>query len=141
MKKTDLYYLFHIDDGFYLYDYSVCSVVEIPDVLYDSLMRYKKEEKNSSDEKVIIEEFKSQGFLSTSSDFFDNDMTNKIAYLSFAPTYNCNFRCTYCFGKYGNTYSGTPKSFDKDMLSKMLDYFFYNKFIFYFFSIIFLRIH
>ncbi len=126
MKGNDFFYLFSIDSGYYLYDYSMCIVVEISSALFDILSRYKKGEMCSKEEDAIINEFKSHGFLTR--DSIKSKDNKRIAYLSFAPTYNCNFRCTYCFGKYGNTYCGTPKSFDKNLLLKMLDYFFYRSF-------------
>lgn len=128
MKKTKLFYLFSDDGKHYLYDYSVCTVIELTDDLYNLLNNYINGAKYSKSENAIIQEFIKHGFLKEDENFFNDKENNKIAYLSFAPTYTCNFRCTYCFGKYGSTYSGMPKSFDKERLLKMLNYFFYKAF-------------
>ena len=50
----------------------------------------------------------------------------KTAYLSFARIYGCNFRCEYCFGKYGENYRGEEKKFSDERLEQSLNYFFYQ---------------
>ncbi len=52
----------------------------------------------------------------------------KKAYLSFAPTYECNFCCSYCFAESGNKYVGVQRKFSEENLIEMLDYFFLKAF-------------
>lgn len=59
----------------------------------------------------------------------EKDVEDKTAYLSLAPTHECNLRCKYCFAKSGKKYTenvNKKKSFNKKENKTVLDTFFYK---------------
>mgnify|MGYP002643733996 CR=1 FL=1 len=116
-------YVFSIYKKFFLYDYRKNIIIELYEKTYDVLNRYIQEkEMNQQEEKLLEKIFEYQ-------DIVEDELViseEKVAYLSFAPVYGCNFRCTYCFGKYGYNYSGIERKFDDESLMEILDYFFYK---------------
>lgn len=128
MNKDNGYYLFSLNGEYYLYDYVGNIIVEVNEELYKTLKEYTQG--NGFKDNRIVKSFLQNGLLQKiDNDFVSFDLKqDEIAYLSFAPTYKCNFRCKYCFGKYGNTYKGIEREFSKDSVEKMLNYFFNKSF-------------
>jgi len=120
------HYTFEMNNEYYLYDYNIGVIVKVPQHIYCLINKIDNGDINfSTNEMKIINSFKSCGLLHDLN--FESDIirvNSETAYLSFAPTYSCNFRCSYCFGKYGNTYKGEQKKFTSESLTEMLDFFF-----------------
>ena len=122
------YYLFKKQGRNYLYNSELSTIVELNDNIYDIICRYEKSN-ITKDEYKIINSFIECGLLGNINNISDDlSSFNKIAYLSFAPTYKCNLRCAYCFGEYGLKYKNSNRCFDVRSLEKMLNFFFLEAF-------------
>lgn len=129
MKKSTGYYLFSSDDEHYLYDICGDIIIEINKSLYETLQRYRSDQICTQNDMDIINAFLANGLLQTlDSNPLPAPSETDIAYLSFAPTYKCNFRCSYCFGDHGDKYKGLIRDFTQDSVVHMLDYFFNTAF-------------
>jgi len=129
MEKAKGYYLFSYNNEYYLYDFQGGVIVQTNNFLYAILEKHYHNQKLSSREQRLVDEFLRCNLLQYINDEPDPDpLQNEVAYLSFAPTYKCNFRCTYCFGNHGEKYTGFPREFTDDSLLRMLDYFFNHAF-------------
>ena len=125
MSKNNAYYLFQNENNYYLYDVNGEEIIQIKEKLYNIIKKYRDSVERNKEEQNVIDMLLKNGFLSTfKQEICYENAEDKIAYLSFAPTYKCNFRCKYCFGQYGDSYKGDKKEFTPDILVKTLDYFF-----------------
>ena len=119
------YYFFELDEKNYLYDFAAGIIAEITPYFMEILTKYNENKICEKTEQELIDSLLSCGLLqkieSTPKPAL---MENKCAYLSFAPTYKCNFRCSYCFGDHGNAYKGEKREFTQKTLNQMLRYFF-----------------
>ncbi len=119
------HYIFCLDDKYYLYDFLGGAIMELHKELYDTIIKYDHNEGCNDCEYELIRTLQDYGLLQKLNRVPDVDpIEKKIAYLTFAPTYSCNFRCTYCFGDHGKKYIGDKREFSKDSLIQMLNYFF-----------------
>ena len=124
-------FVFEFDGKNYLYDYVNDFVCIISSKFKKTLEKYYGGilEKENIEEMKLLEFFFERNIVASDSfklekikDDFDD------VYMSFAPIYECNFRCRYCFGKYGKKYKGKIKAFSKEMVKKTIDYFVFEAF-------------
>ena len=129
MKKSNGYYLFSLNNEHYLYDLNGNIIIEINESLYETLEKYHNGQECTHTDMNILNAFLANGLLRD----FDSQpkpdtIETEVAYLSFAPTYKCNFRCSYCFGDHGDKYKGDKREFTQNSVIQMLNYFFYTAF-------------
>lgn len=129
MDISQGYYLFSYRNEYYLYDFQAGVIIQTNNSLYMIIRKYYKNQELRPEEQCLIDDFLACNLLQRINDKIAPDpLENEIAYLSFAPTYNCNFRCTYCFGNHGKKYTGFPREFTNESLQKTLNYFFNDAF-------------
>lgn len=125
-NTTPNFYLFTFKNKYFYYDFVQNLIIQITEKLFVIIQKHIKHQFLNSEEYTYIDSLKNAGLLSyTLNDKSPcYDVTDDIAYLSFAPTYSCNFKCSYCFGECGNYFKGNQKSFSNEMINNMLDCFF-----------------
>lgn len=124
-KYDNLHCYYFEDNGtFYLYDYSLGIILELTEQTYISLSEFIEGNKVCKEYRAMFEKLISQGLILGEKNLANEN--NDSAYLTFAPVYDCNFRCKYCFGEYGQKYNGKSKKFTSETLKLTLDYFFYQ---------------
>lgn len=122
-------YLFSLEGSCYLHDIQCNVTAQLPEEIYKILDRYLDGYNLSLEEHRMVKEFQDCGLLQELHRKPDPDQAEeRVAYLTFAPTYQCNFRCSYCFGEHGEKYRGNQRSFTKETLYQMLEYFFFRAF-------------
>ena len=108
-------YVFSYRDSYYMYDYNCSVILQIEETAFDTIIKHQNHQTITHDEKELIDSLYECGFLH---EFNIDDQRESseetIAYLTFAPVYNCNLRCTYCFGNHGDNFKNPKKQFDKD---------------------------
>lgn len=129
-RNNNNFYLFEFQNKYFYYDFSQNLILQVTEKLFTIIDKYIKDQCLVQDELVYIESLQKNGLLQYMSQAKSANSTimSDIAYLSFAPTYNCNFKCSYCFGECGNYFKGNEKSFSHKSLKNMLDCFFYKIF-------------
>ena len=127
-QKNKNYYLFTFQNKYFYYDFTQNLILQVTKKLFTIIDKYIKEQCLAQDELVYIESLQKNGLLQhmLQTETVNDDIIPDVAYLSFAPTYNCNFKCSYCFGECGNYFKGEQKSFSHESLKNMLDCFFYK---------------
>lgn len=102
MENNIGHYLFCHKNNYFLYDIVGSAILQINRNLYDTLRRYDNNEKCTLEEQELINMLLDNGLLQNFGSAPEPaPIENRVAYLSFAPTYKCNFRCSYCFGDHG----------------------------------------
>lgn len=129
-QKNNNFYLFAFQNKYFYYDFTQNLILQVTKKLFTIIDKYIKEQFLAQDEIVYIESLQKNGLLQhmLQTESVNDDIIPDVAYLSFAPTYNCNFKCSYCFGECGNYFKGGKKSFSHESLKNMLDCFFYKIF-------------
>ena len=126
IKENGLaYYIFEYENEFYLYNYGKGFIVKIQENIYNLILDIQT--KKTNNKEAIVSLIK-ENLLSWGDNRAYDARRSDIAYLSFAPVYDCNLRCTYCFAGHGTQYKGKKKNFSEDTLISTLDYFFYKRF-------------
>ncbi len=129
MKRDRGYYLFCLENEYYLYDLIGGVILEISNGFYNILEKHYRNEACTDEESKLLDLFIANGLLHNFDSEPNPDVAEeRVAYLSFAPTYKCNFRCSYCFGEYGEKFQGEKRSFTKETLIQTLNFFFFNAF-------------
>ena len=126
----DNYYLFSCNGRFYMYNFTNGIIAQLTRKIFYIIKKYLDGQQLNDEESEYIEELISCDLISSQYHNIvkDNSKNNDIAYLSFAPIYGCNFRCSYCFGDHGNCFNAIKKGFTDEYLFKMLSCFFYDFF-------------
>lgn len=129
IPKYEYFFLFKFQNEYIVYDYYNAVIFEITGRMYDFLLNYRDHIDNSQygSEQAAFEYLIKQGYL-LSDNALDQDYEEDAAYLSFAPSHQCNLRCKYCFAKYGMNYEGDAREYTSESLRYMLDYFFNQAF-------------
>lgn len=129
MRNCNGSYLFAFDGEYFLYDFNCNVILQIEKKTYEAINKHQNKLMLTSDEEDIVQSLSECGILQP---YYigDHEAISKsdIAYLTFAPTYKCNLRCTYCFGNHGEKYNNANRTFTKVSLAEMLDYFFMTLF-------------
>ena len=129
MIKRQGHYCFTTKDKYYLYDIVGSVIIEINKLVFDAIQKYDKKQRCDYSEQYIIDTLLKNDLLhKLEYSPLEDEKQNRIAYLTFAPTYKCNFRCTYCFADHGNQYNNDVREFTEESLYEMLNFFFYKAF-------------
>lgn len=127
-NKFILCHLFKLDGLYYIYVLKKGITIEVPFQTYLSVQKYLNAEKLNKNERKIIALLLDSGIFDVEKDSLGKKRESKErykeAYLSFAPKYQCNFKCKYCFGEFGKKYCGEPREFSEENVRRMLHYFF-----------------
>ena len=123
------FYLFTHGNKYYYYNYDRNVILQITYKLFSIINKYQNGENLDNEEIKYIREMDEAELLNCYSCLdYNNESMPNVAYLSFAPTYHCNFSCSYCFGECGSYYKESVRSFSEENLLDMLNCFFYKLF-------------
>ena len=129
MSSSDQHYhVFAYCGEYFLFDTFHYITLQVKEDFQEAFLKYaNSEEIPSEDHKYIetLKQLKENGYFFAGKTFdIKKDLTTKgIASLSFAPIYQCNFRCKYCFAEKRGSYNIQPCAFDKNTVIKTLDWF------------------
>lgn len=123
---------FKMNDEYFVFDYHQFVTFKTTQSFYEFLTYgvYETYDENKYvKERMLLKKLIEKNLLCSKNKFNDS-MKNGVstAYLSFAPIYQCNFNCSYCFGEAGHAYLEKPESFNSDLVLKTLDFFFNKAF-------------
>lgn len=131
-KKLNIH-LFSHNDNYYIFDINKYITLKVNKDFYNLLNSLNQN--YNIDEDYYKQKLNVLNTLAEKDILFGDDLIfmhsvgkYDSAYLSFAPIYQCNFNCTYCFGNAGNVYPDIPNYFSHNEIVKMLDFFFYKAF-------------
>ncbi len=123
------FHAFEYQGEYFLFDTYHYLTMSVTRDFYYSFVNYAisklssdKIDKNHLD---IIQELENNGyFISKNECDLEQKIESKdIASLSFAPIYQCNFQCRYCFAGNRDTYVMKPRAFDKASVEASLEWF------------------
>jgi len=123
---------FYYKNKYYLFDYYNYEIVESNDRLNLFIDKVIEGESLCPDDFALQIEMlsrlsqKNYFFSDDNFDLFTDNKDYKEVFLSFAPIYDCNFRCQYCFGKSGKQYDEYPNFFDAEMVIRTINWFVYE---------------
>lgn len=112
---------FKLHGRYFYYDYSIGTILELTQNIFETIERYGIESKESAVLSLLKEMRNS--FSSTNQDDLSFISQDYVAYLSFAPTHECNLSCSYCYGGQGKNYIGDTRGFDEKSIRSMIDSF------------------
>ena len=122
------YHAFTYCGEYFLFDTFHYITLQVSEEFYSAFFKYVNDKDISIEEQKYFEtlqQLQENGYFFAGKAFdIENDLTTKgIASLSFAPIYQCNFRCKYCFAEKRDSYNIQPRAFDKNTVIKTLDWF------------------
>lgn len=122
------YHAFTYCGEYFLFDTFHYITLQVSEEFYSAFFKYVNDKDISfGDQKYFetLQQLQENGYFFAGKAFdIENDLTTKgIASLSFAPIYQCNFRCKYCFAEKRDSYNIQPCAFDKNTVIKTLDWF------------------
>ena len=122
------YHAFKIDEECFLFDTFHYITLLVRDDFQATFLKYANNELTGGENQVYLDTLKQldeNGFFFSDDSFdIENDLTTKgIASLSFAPIYQCNFRCKYCFAEKRDSYNIVSRAFDKNTVINTLYWF------------------
>lgn len=121
---------FEFEGNYFLYDYKHAIAMQISKEMYSVLCKVKANEfisvheiENDSIKRMI------QNDVIAGEEIFTPEIKYyEVVSMSFAPVYGCNFRCKYCFGKHGESYLGSKKTFSNENIVNAINYFIFELF-------------
>lgn len=134
------FYLFNIDNNFYIFDYYNFILFEINKNTYFIILELDKNGEKSllnkfkQDEinKVLnfLEICKKKGIFYSKSENKNQFIENKVhkAFFSFPTIHDCNLRCKYCFASHGKNFTSKQKKMSKEMVEKIFNYVYFDVF-------------
>lgn len=117
-------FCFELNNICYLYDFYYDVVIKVTENVkrcYEYILEGNDNYTEFFTEYNFLKELIEIGLLIGEYDV--PDYSDKIACISFAPVYGCNFRCSYCFGQYGENYTGVKKMFSVTDMKNVLNVF------------------
>ena len=121
VNKRDIHcHYFEQNGNYFVYDYYYDVILRITkDTMrcLDNIVNNRSCDKTKIEFKFIYELIEEGLLISKHELPLENINT---AYLHFAPVYGCNFKCSYCFGKYGEIYKGEQKLFEVETMKAIV---------------------
>ena len=122
LRKSLAFYIFERDNVYMLYDFYTGMIIELAKEVGEELLKVKEENCGYQFSPKVLRLFES-GFISRRATKEEIPQVTPVAYLSFAPEYQCNLRCSYCFAEYGQKYEGNKRYFTGQDIKKVIDVF------------------
>ena len=119
-------YIFEFEHLHYMYDYYNGIIIQLTDKTYSELKQIINNESVCIEQYPYVQQLINCGMIYGKRNELINNKESSTAYLSFAPIYQCNFRCSYCFGEYGHKYKGKIRQYNDETIIDMLNYFFFT---------------
>ena len=131
MKSKKIYFhsfWFEFERKYIVYDYKYAIAMEISAKMYDDLCKIKNNAFITSVKNESINKLIQNDVLAGTEIFIPQIKYYDMVSMSFAPVYGCNFRCKYCFGEHGKSYTGKEKIFSNENVVKAIKYFVFELF-------------
>lgn len=119
---------FEFEQKYIVYDYKHAVAMEVSKKMYDDLCKMEDDAYLDEIENDNINKLIQSDVLAGREKFIPKIKYYDIVSMSFAPIYGCNFRCKYCFGEHGMSYTGKEKTFSNESVVKAIDYFVFKLF-------------
>lgn len=123
------YHSFIYNNSYFIYDIYNYITIEVSKNFYvyfhhiAESLDLEKDVDYSTEKSIIENLIENNYFLSSCSfDKETNLFSKDVISLSFAPIYECNFKCKYCFAEKRDDYGFTKNYFSRDMVFKTLDW-------------------
>lgn len=104
---------------FFYYDCCIGAILELSEGIFKKIECYGIDSKECDELRPLRDLREELGVLDL--DECPVSETEYIAYLSFAPTHECNLNCSYCYGGQGKNYVGEIRGFDEETIRYVID--------------------